>query len=378
MFRSEESLWTQAQLIAAKTRIEHLGNRLSILDDDFSHLVSSYDWLLENKNSTFSDEVLPLLINYTKILYQELRQRGLSKLLLKWCAAAIDSCETLGLDSAKIYIIRSEANSDLGYWDDALGDLKKIISDSESENSNNNLYARALFLLGRLRCNQGNYENAFELLTTSESLLSKHNDIGWKLKVLLEMGRYHLATRSLSKSIQILIPLGRESQPINKEVYYTTQLLLGVIYRKKRNYDRCIFYFNNILLDNYKNSDKRLLATTLHHLAWIYLEKNILTDAKKYCNQSIQYYDETGDNRGLSDSYEQLGLIFLAERNSHKSLRYLMRSLIIRRRIGNKHGQASSLRRLSFFYFKHYRIKTGLFYFSKSFQMYREIGIIKF
>lgn len=384
---SEKDIWIVAPYMAAKTRCELFKSSPSkkLHQDDFEQLVTSYNWIsseisasyeeLTTYVSTIHEELHHLLIQYVIVLQDELRKRGLSKDLLSWCNNAIESCNQIEFDNSNILLIRSDAHTDLGNWKNSLDDINNAIS--KSKDSDKAIYARTLYNLGRIKRNQGDYVEAYKILLMSENLLLEQNDYKWASKVKLEIATYCLDNRNLDKAIRFFLEAAELASSIEEDdVYYNSQLLLGVIYRKKRNYDRAIFYFKNILSQQYLNLNKRLYATTVHHLSWVYLNQGDVFSSKKYCIKSIEYYEDVGDTRGLSDAYEQLGLIYLAEKDNVNSLKYLEESLVIRQEIGNKHGTASSLRHLGISHFHEGHIYKSLVYLWKSFRLYKDIGVL--
>jgi hypothetical protein len=114
----------------------------------------------------------------------------------------------------------------------------------------------------------------------------------------------------------------------------------------------------------------------LHHLAWIYIDQNKLSQAWDYGETAHNLYTEISDPRGVSDADEQLGEIASLQGNYTASRHYLISVIKVRRRLENKVGLASASRRLSKVFFKEKKWLRGIFYLTYSACMYARLGML--
>jgi tetratricopeptide (TPR) repeat protein len=126
-----------------------------------------------------------------------------------------------------------------------------------------------------------------------------------------------------------------------------TQMMIGVVYRHKREYDKAIEYFGRLYARGKTAVGQSAAATAAYHLSRVYLEMGDLTEARRMCGEAIAEYQEQMDTRGLPDAYEQLAAILTEEGQLDEAEDYLDRCIDMRKQIGNQPGLVSSLRRLA-------------------------------
>jgi len=343
------------------------------LDDEFANLRASWSWL----TTQTSKEAAHLLLAYLDALTPYLRQRGLHAELLRWCEVGLQACEKLQKNPGRLLLLRSEAQNALGRWDGAAASIQAAIEASKGKDPGT--YARAVLALGRLQKNQGNYREALETLSKAERLLSEQSDYEGVAVVRSEMAGEYLNRGEWDKALSLYRSVDRlRKQAGATETSDHTLLMLGVVHRKKREYEQAISYLQRLLERSERRHNQGATATAAHHLAWVYLNQGDLAQAQRLCGRAIALYEESGDTRGTSDAYEQLGLIACAEGRGEEALSHLKRSLAIRRQLGNQHGVASSLRRLAVVHLKMGHPLTGARELWQSLALYRRLGVLSY
>jgi len=342
--------WESVHYWAAKHRLDlarRYQHQYERLDDEFPNLRASRAWV----ESQAGEEAARLLIGYAEALAAYLRQRGLDAELLHWCEDALQACSTAGQNPDRLLLLRSEAQIALGRWDEAVASTQAAIEASEGKNPRT--YAQAVLALGRLQLNRDNYKDALETLGKAEALCAEQSDYEGLATVHSEVAAYHLNREELDEALSLCLEVGQlRRQAGANEPSDDTLLMLGVIYRKKRDYGQAIAYLKQLLERSEMQRNRGATAMAVHHLAWVYLNQGDLTHAWRLSGHAITLYEEIGDTRGASDTYEQLGLIALAEGRAGEAYSYLERSLAMRRQLGNRVGAASSLRRLAIVRFR--------------------------
>jgi len=346
-------------------------DRYERLDDEFANLRASWSWL-----STRTDnEASHFLLAYLDALSTYLRQRGIYAELLRWCEVGLHACERLQQNPGRLLLLRSEAQSALGQWDEAAVSIQKAIGASEGKDSST--YAWAVLAFGRLQMNQGRYREALETLAGAERLLSEQSDYEGIAVVRSEVAAQYLNRGKLDKALSLYHSVDHfRKQAGATESSDHTMLMLGVVHRKKGEYEQAISYLQSLLERSERGGNRGAIATVAHHLAWVYLDQGDIARSRRLCGRAIAVYEELGDTRGASDAYEQLGLIAQAEGRSKEALSHLKQSLMIRHRLGNQHGMASSLRHLAVVHLRMGHPLTGVRELWQSLALYRRLGVL--
>ncbi len=366
--------WTISHLLSAVSRLRllhHHKDQFDWLDMEFANIRGNFSWLVAQNNLKEAH----LLIEYIQLLASYLQQRGLQAELLHWCKAGMHADEALQQNTGWLLLLCGEAQNALGQWDEAIASFQAAMKASEKEDAQT--HARAVLALGRLEFNQGNYRISFETMNSAKEALSQETDHEHSITVLSETAAYHLNRGELNKALSLYYEVDRQHQHAGAtELSDHTLLMLGVVYRKKKDYKWAKIYLQLLLERSEKRQNRATTATAAHHLAWVYLSQDDLSLARKLCGRAITLYEEIGDERGLSDAYEQLGCIALSKRQNKESLQYLQRSLLMRRQLHNQQGEASCLRHLAIAYLTIGHLRTALRNLWQSLALYQHIGVL--
>jgi tetratricopeptide (TPR) repeat protein len=366
-WESVERLAAESRLRIARRYEEHFDR----LDKEFLNLRASQSWLA----TEHSEEAARFLIAYVEVLAPYLRQRGLDTLLLQWCEDGLQACKILQRNRGWLLLLMSEAQNALGQWEESAASIQAAMEASEVEDPPT--YARAVLSFGRLQLNQGDYETALETLAEAERLLSEQSNYEGVATARSEVAAYYLNRRELDKALSLY----QKVEQLRREAGATeasnhTLLMLGVVYRKKEEYEKAITYLQRLLERGKSQSNPGAMATAAHHLAWVRLNQGNVSGARRQCGRAMALYEDIGDLRGTSDAYEQLGLIMLAEGRTNESLSYLEHSLEMRRELGNQHGVASSLRHLAVVHLRMGHLLLAVRKFWQGLSTYRRLGVL--
>lgn len=366
--------WKSADRLAAEARLglaRRYQNQYERLDDELANLRASQSWLATQS----SEETARLVIAYVQVLASYLRQRGFNAELLRWCEDGLRACERLRQNPGWLLLLRSEAQNALGRWDETMASIQAAIEASRGEDPQT--YARAVLALGRLQLNQGDYKTALETLAQAETLLSEQSDYEGLVTVRSEVAAYHLNRRELDKALSLYLEVDRlRRQAGATETSDHTLLMLGVVHRKKREYEQAAAYLQQLLKRAEAQRNRGAAATAAHHLAWVRLNQGDLAQARRLCGRAIELYEEIGDTRGASDAYEQLGFIVMTEGQGEEAVSCLERSLAMRRQLGNQEGEASSLRRLAIVHLRMGHLAAAVRDLWQSLATYRRLGVL--
>jgi tetratricopeptide (TPR) repeat protein len=341
------------------------------LDSEFANLRGCQSWLASQDGT----KEVHLLLEYLRVLAPYLQQRGLQAELVGWCEAGLHASEIVQQHAGWVLFLRGEAQNALGRWSEASESFRAAIEASEREDPQT--HARALLALGRLQFNQGAYGIAFETMSAAEACLAQRVDDEQLMTVRGERAAYHLNRGDLDKALSLYLEIDRRRQYAGApEPSDHTLLMLGVVYRKKKDYERATEYLQRLLERGEVQRSRSTTATAAHHLAWVYLSRGDLRQARSLCGRVIMLYEEIGDERGLSDAYEQLGCIVLAAGQAGEAVAHLQRSLFMRRQLHNQQGEASGLRHLAIAYFTLGHLGAAFRHVWQSLLIYHRLGVL--
>ena len=342
--------WQSAEQLAARARLDlacRYRFQLGRLDAEFDNFRVSHRWLAKQD----SEEAAHLLANYVETLSPYLRQRGLNAELLQWCDEGLQASARLRRNPGWLLLLQSESQNALGRWNEAMSSVQAAIQASRGADAS--VYARAVLALGHLQFNRGNYKVALDTLTTAEGLLSEIADYEGLATARAEFAAYHLNRKELDQALSLY----QEVDQLRKQAGLTeasnhTLLMLGVVYRKKGEFEQAVSHLQQLLEQSEIRGNRGGIATALHHLAWVNFDQGYLAQARRMCGRTIELYQEIGDTRGASDAYEQLGCIDLAQGRKMEAVTHLEQALLTRRQLGNQQGAASTLRHSAVAHFR--------------------------
>jgi tetratricopeptide (TPR) repeat protein len=366
--------WMSSPYLSVITRLQLARchqDQYGWLDSEFANLRGCQSWLVSNNGT----KEVPLLLEYLRVLAPYLQQRGLLAELVVWCDAGLHASEIMQQYPGWVLLLRGEAQNALGWWDEASESFRAAIETSEREDPQT--YSRALLALGRLQFNQGAYGIAFETMGAAEKCLTQALDDEYLMTVRAERAAYHLNQGDLDKALSLFLEIDRRRQYAGvPEPSDHVLLMLGVVYRKKRDYDRAAKYLQQLIERREALRSRSTTATATHHLAWVSLSREDLRRARSLCGRAIMLYEEIGDERGLSDAYEQLGYIELAAGQGREAVSHLQRSLFMRRQLHNQQGEASSLRHLAIAYVTQGQLGQAFRHMRQSLLIYYRLGVL--
>jgi|GEM_PF-1056956 len=367
--------WTEAVALPAGPRLalaRRYQDQYDRLDLEFPNLRAVHVWLVRQRQSR---PAARLLIDYAIVLAPYLQHRGRAAELLRWCDDGLRACAYLQENPGVLLLLRYEAQFVLSQWEAAHASLVAALTAGASGDAPT--YARAVLALGRLQLNRGEYEAALRNLAKAQALLTAVADIPGLSTVLAEKAAYHLNRRELDTALALYL----EADQLDRQNGATapsdrTLLMLGVVYRKKRDYPRATAYLQQAMSRGESQQYPALIATAAHHLAWVRLDQGDLQRARRLSGHALTLYRSTGDIRGTADTYEQLGLLTLAGGRVQQAWRYLDRAVVLRRQVGNKQGVASSLRRRAIAYVHTGHVLAAVYDLWESFGIYHQLQVL--
>jgi tetratricopeptide (TPR) repeat protein len=364
--------YAHVHIHAARERMNllmHYQEQDGKLDDELANVCLSRAWLASREG----EEEHLLHLAYIDVLAPHLYRRNRYTEILQWCEDGQHSCEQVHRNASSLMLLKGKTLNALGNWTETQISYQEAIQLSREYDPYT--HARAVLALGQLQFNQGTYALALETLTKAEHLLAALSEYELLAEVSAERANYFLNRGDLDKAL--VLYLEEEQRRVQAGGARNPNLLmLGVVYRKKKEYERARDYLQQLLALGEAQYDRNTIATASHHLAWIAFEQESFATARKLCGKALALYEDLGDRRGLSDALEQLGRIVLAERHPQEAVSFLQQSLLLRQELQNKQGAASSLSHLALVYVSLGRLLTALSYLGQCLLAYRSIGML--
>ena len=346
---------------------------IQLLDNEFAQIQQAYTWLITQTNS----ELAKQLIRFVENIASYLQTRTLHAVLLNYCESGLQAAKQLGVSPGSMLLLRGKAFWSMGDWDKALADVQAAIQ--ATQDTDLQVYNRAMLTLGSFQLNRGDYRLALKTLSVAQGLSENLSDIDGIATAKSDIAAYFLNRNELDVALSLykeVDALRRKVDPRGPSDH--TLLMLGVVQRRLKHYEEAIKYLTELYQRARERKISSAEATALHHLAWVYFEQKDLGKAYELGLSAKTIYEEIQDPRGSSDADEQLGRIALAKRDYPFAQAYLERSLKIRQKLGNQQGFASSLRHLAQVEFDQGHLVTGLRSFWQSVAIYKKIGALSY
>ena len=341
------------------------------LDRDFPQIQTTCSWLVQKKNGDLSAAFLQLV--YALAPY--LQRSALHKTLLQYCQLGLQFASQLGQNAGRLLLLQSRAYWALGEWDQALARVRAAINVSNIADPK--VHAQSVLALGQLQLNRGEYRVALQTLSQAEKLLSEISDEEGIAAAKAEVAAYFLNRLEYRKALALYLEVDQRRRSVDPgRSSAHTLLMLGVIYRRLRNYAEAEKYLRGLIELCCAEGNSGSLATAMHHLGWIYFDQAEYAEAERLARTAKRIYENVGDPRGESDADEQLGRMALAKKDWASARFFLERSLTVRTQLGNQHGVASSLRRLAQLFLKQGKLWTGIGYLCRCLCHYQHLGAL--
>lgn len=193
---------------------------------------------------------------------------------------------------------------------------------------------------GMLHKTEGNYEKAIE--TYFEGI--KHdeetnNDYG-KFVKLINLANTYSKIENISKSVEYeskALDLAKNSKDININFAVGTLLNnIGGSYAKLNDFDKALEYFNQSLIVNLKNENRKEIARNYNNLGFIYEKKENLPQAIEHLKKALEIREEFGDEDELIETQMMLGTVYGSIKNYTLSERHFKKALDLAIKIDDK------------------------------------------
>jgi tetratricopeptide (TPR) repeat protein len=366
--------WQTAEYYAAAVRFRLLENyqgALNQIDREIYNFRSSINWLKKQEDKASA----LLLLSYLDLLIPYFQTKNFDVELEQWCKAGVEAGKRLNTNPGQLLFHLGEAQYALGRWKEAGESWQLAAATSGDEEPTT--YARAVFGLGRLQSNRGDYKAALATLTKAEKLFTDLGDSDAVLAVRSELAAYYLNRRDLDEALRLYLEIDQTHRNYGAiESPDSSLLMLGVVYRQKEAYEEAIRYLSELYHRGEQRFHSSSQATASHHLAWTYLALGQMEKAQRFCGQALALYQDIQDPRGLSDGYEQFGVILFEQGRYEEAIKHFRQSGEMRRLLGNQPGFISSVRREALGYLFDGQYIKAVTFSVKTLILYLRLGLL--
>jgi len=203
--------------------------------------------------------------------------------------------------------------------------------------------AVALTIIGKIRTNQNDCENALNQLFEANNIFDE------------------------------LIKESPENKSYQTEKANTVNSI-GINYNTQAVYDKALDYYLKALKLYNLASYKEGITKVYNNIGVLYENLNEATKAQEYYEKSLALNKELGYKKGIAASLNNLGNISMTLNNYDKALEYFEKSLDLKKQMDDKKGISSALSNLGNFYFYIKKYDKSLEYFENSLNIDLELG----
>ncbi len=152
------------------------------------------------------------------------------------------------------------------------------------------------------------------------------------------------------------------------------QLLQAIQQIKQGKHQQALKKLQQVLTITRKNGDRKLEATTLTGIGFVYNSIGQLQEALKYYNQALPISREVGDRPGEATTLNNIGEVYNSIGQPQSALKYLNQALPISREVGDRPGEATSLNNIGLVYDSIGQPQSALKYYNQALPISREVG----
>jgi serine phosphatase RsbU (regulator of sigma subunit)/tetratricopeptide (TPR) repeat protein len=121
-----------------------------------------------------------------------------------------------------------------------------------------------------------------------------------------------------------------------------------------------------------KTSLKKILARSLHDIAYIHKQRGAIPEALNYYHRSFKIREENKDLTGMASSLTNLGVIYLRQGDTTKALDYYTQGFELRKKTGSKNGMAVCLNNIGYIYKVQKNYSKAMELYNQSLVLYNE------
>ncbi|UII31336.1 tetratricopeptide repeat-containing sensor histidine kinase [Fulvivirga ulvae] len=149
---------------------------------------------------------------------------------------------------------------------------------------------------------------------------------------------------------------------------------IGVIYRKQKQYDLALIYFNKSFEIVSELGDKSGMANALNNLGLVYENSGEYEKALEYYHKTMELDKETGNEYGIALTFNNIGQILREQKRYDKAIEAYENSFTIMEGLNNKWGQSKALNGLGKVYLEQKAYLKAYRPLNEGYELAKEIG----
>lgn len=204
-------------------------------------------------------------------------------------------------------------------------DICQELYDSLTLDRESKLYAHLLEAMSSVYAHQGNYKQGIRLLYLSIECMQIYGteyDLAWLYQsaahLLVHLNKLDEAVSYINKSLEVF----SANNPIAR---CDSLVILGMIYKRKEEYEKALEYYKEALQYYTQQSDTTNKATNqygwlLMNIASVYSSLNCFSDCESHLLQSLDVFREHKNISAQCFIYENLGKLYLQTERYSESI----------------------------------------------------------
>lgn len=237
------------------------------------------------------------------------------------------------------------------------------------------LYIKALEGIGLVEYILGKYDESIKKYEKIQEICDddpyKKSDAIIQNVITLIVGKGEIE-KAQKILFDLILKLDKE-----KELHIRILNLLGIIERRRSNYDEAIQYFKDALQLSIEIGDNNNTAGINANLALVAYNKGEYDIAIETYEKVLDMSKDLDDPISLGVDYNNIGLIFQAKKEFDKALEYYNKALEIMLRTGYKSNYGHTLGNIGAVYKEKGDYNKALEYYNRSLEIAKELNDIK-
>ncbi len=259
--------------------------------------------------------------------------------------------------------------------------LSQELYQFSEENDMRRMLALSYKMKGIAQNVKGNYNDALEEYNISLGIFKNLKDTAGFIAIQNNLGIVYRKKGNVKKAIWYFSE-NLELTKIYSDVAYSRKIKLyslaniGQLYRHMRDNEKARTYYALVLKEE-AFMDKQSLAPVLTNMGQTYLTDHILDSALYFMNRSLKLYEELNNKKGYATCLGNIGNTYKRMRDSLRAMECYRSSLKISKSINDKNNIVNVLVDIAAYYLMFENLDSALVYGQASINVAKELGNIE-
>ncbi|MFP4103711.1 tetratricopeptide repeat protein [Coleofasciculus sp.] len=299
----------------------------------------------------------------------------LQRFLMEYCPSGYADTGTNLKTRINILIQLGQAYSSQGEFAKAKENLEQALELANDDENLASLHATALYELGTIQLNQGEFQDAIALYQQSLNIARHIGDVQAEAATLNGLANIHIQQGKIEQAIALFQQSLELQQRIgNVQGEAATLNSLACIHTQHGEIEKAIALFQQSLELQRRIGDVQAEAATLSNLAGTYVYKGEIEQAITLFQQSLKFHQRLGNVQGEAATLHQLAYIHAHQGDIETAITLYQQSLNLTQLIGDVQGEAATLNNLAGIHTKQGHVEEALALFQQSLDLTQRIG----